>query len=200
VRRKKDMEEIKLDGKRYYLNPLLPKDVTNRYVDWLNDPEVTRFLEVRFEKPTLESIRSYVEKFDNKVKYLFGIYTYKKNIHIGNASFNINTNHNIADFGYFVGDKRYWGENAALEACYLLFEFGFNRLGLRKIWGGAYLTNSSSIFNFKKMGLTQEGRFREHYVDGDTATDVLIFSMLTSEWNKKRSKIKATVFGIEIDS
>jgi RimJ/RimL family protein N-acetyltransferase len=50
------------------------------------------------------------------------------------------------------------------------------------------------------MGLTQEGRFREHYVDGDTATDVLIFSMLTSEWNKKRSKIKATVFGIEIDS
>ena len=196
------MDEIKLYGKRYYLRTLLPEDVTNRYVDWLNDTEVARFLEGRFEKSTLESLRSYVEKVDKKVKYLFGIYTCKENIHIGNASFNINVHHNIADFGYFVGDKKFWGENAALEACYLLFEFGFNRLGVRKICGGAYLTNISSIFNFRKMGFTQEGRLREHYVDGDTdtATDVLLFSMHTSEWNKKQSKIKITVFGIEVDS
>jgi RimJ/RimL family protein N-acetyltransferase len=196
----KDTEKIKLCGKRYYLETLLSKNVTERYVQWVNDHEVNRFLEVRFSKLDKESTKNYVKSFDNKTRFLFGIYTCKKNIHIGNASLNINASHNIAEFGYFVGDKRYWGENAALEACYLLFEFGFNRLGLRKIWGGVYLTNISSIFNHKMMGFTQEGRLREHYIDGDTATDVLLFSMHTSEWNKKQSKIKITVFGIEVDS
>ena len=194
------MDKIKLYGKRYFLETLLSKDVTERYVQWVNDHEVNRFLEVRFSQLDKESTKNYVMSFDNKTKFLFGIYTCKENIHIGNASLNINANHNIAEFGYFVGDKRYWGENAALEACYLLFEFGFNKIGLRKIWGGAYLTNVSSIFNHKKMGFTQEGRLREHYIDGDTATDVLLFSMHTSEWNKKQSKIKITVFGIEVDS
>ena len=194
------MDKIKLYGKRYFLETLLPEDVTERYVQWINDLEVNRFLEVRFSGLNRESTKDFVMSFDNKTKFLFGIYTCKENIHIGNASLNINANHNIAEFGYFVGDKRYWGENAAMEACYLLLEFGFNKLGLRKIWGGAYLTNISSIFNHKKMGFTQEGRLREHYVDGDTATDVLLFSMHTSEWNKKQSKIKITVFGIEVDS
>jgi|TARA_B100002003_G_C14114657_1_gene536168 RimJ/RimL family protein N-acetyltransferase len=181
----KDMEKIRLCGKRYYLETILPKDVTDKYVAWVNDPDVTRFLEVRFGKSTLASNRSFVKQFDNKVKFLFGIYTSERNVHIGTASLKINANHNIAEFGYFLGDKRYWGENAALEACSLLLEFGFNKIGLRKIWGGAYLTNISAIFNFKKMGFTQEGRFREHYLDGDTATDILFFSMFASEWNKK---------------
>ena len=145
------MDKIKLYGKRYFLETLLHEDVTERYVQWVNDHEVNRFLEVRFSKLDKESTKNYVKSFDNKTRFLFGIYTCKENIHIGNASLNINASHNIAEFGYFVGDKRYWGENAALEACYLLFEFGFNRLGLRKIWGGAYLTNINSIFNHKKI-------------------------------------------------
>lgn len=175
-----DMENI--IGKRYYLKTLLPEDVTDRYVNWLNDPEVNRYLEVRFTKSTFESTKEFVSSFDNESKYIFGIYSLDSNQHIGNIALYINSYHNTASYGYLIGEKEYWGKGAAIEAITLMLDFAFKKLNIRKVWGGAYLSNVYSIFNFKKLGFVQEGRLRQHNIDEGKLCDGLIFGILKEEW------------------
>ena len=163
------------------LRPLLEKDFNETYLGWLNDPEVNRYLEVRFIKSTIKNTRKFVRSFDNKDKFIFGIYTLNKKQHIGNIALYTN-NHNIAHFGYLIGEKDYWGTRAAVEAVTLLLDFAFNKLNIRKVWGGVYLNNISSIFNCKKLGFVQEGRLRKHYTDHGNPTDSLIFGILREEW------------------
>ena len=189
----KEMEIIKLTGKEYYLRTLMPDYVTDRYVNWLNDSEVTRFLEVRFEKSTLQSVRSFVEKFDNKSKYLLGIFTSNDDKHIGNITLIIDLYHNTAYTGHFIGDKKYWGKNAYTEAIILLLDFSFNKLGLRRVNGSTYITNIPTIISLKSLGFAIEGRLRESYKDGNEVVDSLILSMLKREWSEYETQLKRRI-------
>ncbi|MDC4205802.1 MAG: hypothetical protein MPW17_05915 [Candidatus Manganitrophus sp.] len=49
-----------LEGKRIYLREVRPSDVNERYYRWMNDPEITRFLESRFAPNAIENLRDYV--------------------------------------------------------------------------------------------------------------------------------------------
>ena len=44
-----------------YLERLMPVDVTENYVNWLNDTDINRYLESRFVKHDIESVKLYVE-------------------------------------------------------------------------------------------------------------------------------------------
>ena len=48
------MNRIKIDYKKIVLKQLEPKDVSDAYVKWLNDPEVNKFLEIRHKIPILK--------------------------------------------------------------------------------------------------------------------------------------------------
>lgn len=52
-----------LDG-RFALRPLDETGVTDRYVAWLNDPDVNRFVEARFTPQAHDSVRAFVRSFD----------------------------------------------------------------------------------------------------------------------------------------
>ncbi len=179
------MKILKLIGEKYYLKTLLPEDVTDKYVSWLNDPEINRFLEVRFIKSTLENTREFIGSFDNNNKYIFGIHSLNNDMHVGNITLYKNTQHNTACFGYLIGEKEYWGRGAALEAITLLLDFAFEKLNIRKVWGGAYLKNIPSIFNFKRLGFLQEARLRKQCLDEDKYYDTLMFGIFKEEWETR---------------
>ena len=47
--------------KHYYLKPLTENDVTVKYVNWLKDEEVTKYLEIRYQSYSIDDLKSYVE-------------------------------------------------------------------------------------------------------------------------------------------
>jgi hypothetical protein len=59
------------------LFPLRSEHVTQRYVDWLNDPEVNRFLESRFQHHTLESTQGFVRACEMNPEQLFAGIRYR---------------------------------------------------------------------------------------------------------------------------
>lgn len=62
---------------------LTKKDVSDKYVLWLNDYEVTKYTEQRYRQHSRVDIEDFeVEKFKSKFDLLFGIF--KDNRHIGN--------------------------------------------------------------------------------------------------------------------
>ena len=48
-----------------YLRRLTEDDVTEKYVSWLNDPEINQYLESRFSVHTIEETRSFIRSVYN---------------------------------------------------------------------------------------------------------------------------------------
>ena len=181
------MNNIILNGKRFYLKTLDATDISDKYIDWLNDSEVNRYLDVQHIKSTYDTANLYVNDFNNQDKYIFGIYT-NNNQHIGNIVLHINAMHNTAYVGYLVGDKSFWGEGASVEAFTILLDYAFCKLGIRKVSGTTAADNIPAIINAKKLGFTQEGKLREECNYDNVLVDVCIFSILKSEWMNTRNR------------
>jgi len=183
------MDKIKLIGLKFYIETIKSNDVTQKYIDWLHDPETNKYLEVRHNLPTIEEQKLFVATYDNKSKYLFGIYSNETNEMIGTISLYHNVVHQSAFYGYFIGEKNYLGTTAGLDACCLLLDFAFDDLGIYKISGGAYATNIGSLFNLKKMGFVKEGKCREELLQDGKRIDSILFGIFSKEWFQRRDKL-----------
>ena len=167
-----------LQGERIQLKTLSYRDVTQKYVDWMNDPAVTKYTESRFQKHTMESVKDYVKSVSaSSDTYFYGIYESKE--HIGNIKLQEITPHNLGDMGIIIGDKSKWGCGYATEAIRLLTEHAF-KMGLHKISAGIYADNMGSIKAFQKAGYTIDGVHERTYMsNGRYVNEVIV-----SRWNE----------------
>ena len=76
------------------LKSLNKKNYSKEYPNWLNDYQINRFLEVRFNKQNKKKVENYITKCNkNNNCLLLGIFI-QKNIHIGNIKLDsINFDH-----------------------------------------------------------------------------------------------------------
>ena len=157
------MQHPILIGQRLYLRPLEESDIGEDYVGWLNDFDVTRYLETGVFPSTAESIRQYLDRFqDSTTDIIFAIVDCETGQHIGNVTLNrIDWVHRTADTGLMIGRKEFWGKGYATEAWSLVVGHAFQRLGLRKITAGVVDDNKASLTALQKVGFQIEGRLRD---------------------------------------
>ncbi len=164
-----------LTGKHYQLVPFNESLATDRYLGWLTDPEVTRFMGVRHQPQTRETALAFVRSFQGATnKFMWAIFPIGGADPVGTSTlYNINRNHGSVELGLMVGDKAHWGRGASEETIRLLIAFAFGPLGLRRMTGGSYACNHGMNFTYKKLGFTREGRLRSalqlspgEFVDG----------------------------------
>src|SRR4051794_36282438 len=99
------------------LRPLTSKDVSDDYVGWLNDPEITKHLSMRFRKTpmTAEEIRSFVDQCQEQKRYHWGIYFEGK--HVGNVSCSAwSLQDGWVDISYLLGNKSLAGKGITTHA------------------------------------------------------------------------------------
>jgi len=58
----------------------------------------------------------------------------------------------------------------------------FFELGLRKLNAEVMASNLRSLEMHKKIGFIEEGRFRNHFFNGESSVDVVRFGILHEEW------------------
>jgi len=153
-----------IHSERLTLRCLEESDVTARYLSWMMDPEVNRYLESRYSTPTLDELKDYVAQMRaSEHSYFFGIFTAEDGEHRGNIKIGpINAEHGNAAIGIILGDKAVWGRGIATEAIGALSDWGFRELGLAKIYAGAYAANHGSVSAFERNGFAIEGVQRSH--------------------------------------
>ncbi len=168
---------------RFELIPLTRSDVTERYVDWLNDPEINRYLEVRHEKQTLESCQLFIESVcDDLDDYLFGVFT-EEYEHIGNIRLGpIDQRYRRAAVGLVIGERSWWGKGVATEIIRAITQFAFTDLKLNKLEAGAYYANLGSKRAFEHCGYQVEGILRDHFMDRGAFTDAWSLGLTFKDW------------------
>jgi len=180
-------------GQRIRIRAISLRDCTQNYVDWLNDNEVNQYLETRWVKQDLQSVKEFViSQMNSEYSFLFAIELNDTGRHIGNIKIGpINKRYSHADISYFIGDKSMWNTGIATEAISLVIRFGFETLQLHRIEAGAYAAAVGSWKALEHNGFMRESVFREQVISGGKYMDVYRYGLLETEYNlNNKERIK----------
>jgi RimJ/RimL family protein N-acetyltransferase len=172
-----------LVGRSVYLRVLELTDCDDRYLSWLHDPEVNRFLETRWVEQTHATIQAFVtEMRASPDNYLFAIVHLETERHIGNIKVGaINRVHGHCEIGYLIGDRDMWGKGIATEAIRLATQFAFGRLGLHRAQAVVDVDNPASAKALERVGYTKEGTLREKLFMDGRWNDQFMYGVLRDE-------------------
>ena len=171
-----------LIGRKLYLRILTKKDINQRYLNWLNDPDVIRFMRHRAFPTSIESLESFVtsQKWPNDL--LLAIVDKKTDTHIGNIGISsIDWVNRKAELGMVLGDRSFWNKGYMSEAFNLVIEHAFSRMNLHKLYAGTEKDNKSAVALFKKTGWVIEGDLKDETFRDKKYINILRFAI----FNKK---------------
>lgn len=172
------------EGSLVILRPLERADLNEHYLNWLNDPEVTRYTETGTFPSTAEDLENYYRSVTgSKNDVMLAVVERESGRHVGNVKLGpIHWVHRRATFGILIGDKDSWGKGIGLEATRLMVEYGFQRLNLHRIDLGVFAEHEAAVRCYKKAGFKVEGRMREDLFLNGEYKDRLRMGLLRSEY------------------
>jgi diamine N-acetyltransferase len=158
-----------------------------RFVSWLNDPEVYRHLLLAY--PLSQAAEE--KWFDGMVARgpaeqvlviearVGGTWT-----PIGNTSFmRLDWVNRSAEIGIFIGEKSQWNQGYGREAMKLMLRHGFGSMNLHRIHLRVHADNPGAIKAYLAAGFVQEGVLRQDVYRNGEYLDVLVMSVLKTEWH-----------------
>jgi [ribosomal protein S5]-alanine N-acetyltransferase len=86
-----------------------------------------------------------------------------------------------AELGYWLG-LPYWNQGYVTEAARAVVGFGFDALGLHRIFARHFARNPASGRVMQKLGMRYEGCQREHARKNERFEDLMLYGLLRSEW------------------
>ena len=164
---------------RLVLKNLDKDEVGQIYLDWLFDDDVTKYLELRHDRPkNIKELQNFVYGVNlNSDSLLLGIFYKETNIHIGNIKIGpINVFHKRGDIGFFIGNRSYWGKGLAAEAVKAVTYYAFKNLNVEKITASCYSLNVQSSKTLIKAGFIQEARLENHLIFNGKRVDKICFA------------------------
>src|SRR5262249_14356527 len=138
-------------------------DARGGYAAWMRDPEVTRYLEVRFDPPDAARLETFIATMnasaDNLLLGLFPRSAPQR--HIGNIKLGpIDRRHKVAALGIAIGERDFWGRGLATQAVAAVSDHALAALGLERVEAGFYADNVASQRAYLRAGFVEEGRQR----------------------------------------
>jgi len=171
---------------RLILRDVEVEDISDDYIDWLNDIETTKYLEIRFLKQTRKSVEKYINlkllNIDNSKH--FGVYDNGGERLIGTVTFpNIDLHHKFADISFVIGHPDAQRKGFGTEAVKAAVEYAFKYCFLEKLWAGYYEGHEKSKKVLNKCGFKVEGRIINKFLSytGQRVDHVLV-GLQKDEW------------------
>ena len=177
------------EGLLVLLRPLERADLNQRYLSWLNDPEVTRYTEAGMFPSTVEDLENYYRGVTgSKSDVILAVVDKESGRHIGNVKLGpIHWVHRSATFGILIGEKECWGKGVGLEATRLMVEYGLQRLNLHRVDLGVFAEHEAAVRCYKKAGFRVEGRMREDLFQDGQYKDRLWMGLLRAEYKPAKT-------------
>jgi len=170
---------IKIGTERLILKDLKPEDVSQDYVDWLNDPEINRYLSCAGIPQAIETCLDYVRSYERQSdRALIGIFLKENGLHIGNITLStIDQQNKAAAIGISIGRRECMGKGLAREALSAIVKYCFEGLGSYRLWAGINVNNTKSLNLYLKCGFKIEELLRGSDNIKDESQDSYIVSV-----------------------
>ena len=157
---KKDMYSIifamknETHSTNYLLKSLDPTcDDLGNYLSWMRDTDQNNFIEGARKNFTFQELTNYINiKNESENALLFGIFTNKENIHIGNIKLEPIKFGEFAWLGILIGDLEFRGKGVGFEVIQHLLKFAKSEFCLSSIFLGVHENNKVAMSLYKKIG------------------------------------------------
>ena len=94
----------------------------------------------------------------------------------------IDREHSQAELGFWIG-RYWWGQGYAREAASAVIRFGFEQLGLNRIYAHHMARNPAAGQVLRHLGMEREGVLRERVRKWGVYEDVVLYAMLREDRN-----------------
>ena len=148
--------------------------LTQRYLSWLNDPEVVRYSEQRHRVHTLESCCEYMKSFVDTPNYFWALVTKNNELgHIGNMNAYVDLNNSVADLGILIGERKAWRKGYGSEAWIAVCRYLLQEANIRKVTAGTLSVNRAMLGVIRRAGMVEDGRRNRHCLFEGSEIDVI---------------------------
>jgi ribosomal-protein-alanine N-acetyltransferase len=173
--------------KRARLEPFaVERHLSERYVSWLNDPEITRYSEQRHHRHTLDSCRQYASSFPQSPNHFWALLARDPTLgHIGNLNAFVSEANAVADIGILIGERSAQGRGYATEAWLAVCDFLLRVAALRKITAGTLAVNTAMLRLMERVSMQEDGRrVRQHLWNGQEV-DIVHVALFREDWLRR---------------
>lgn len=119
--------------------------------------------------------------FDDHKEINFAVVLRAGQALLGAIGLMLRTDDSKAELGYWIG-RPYWGQGFCTEAARAIVRYGFEDLGLNRIYAHHMAHNPASGRVMEKLGMTREGRLRQHVAKWGRFEDVVAYGILREEY------------------
>lgn len=153
---------------------------------YASDPEVVRYMSwgPNTEQDTREVVRRWLEQRAEKARRNFTLAIVLKDNGqlIGACSIRVSDpERRSGHIGYCL-NRGFWGRGYGTEAARALVEFGFEQLGLHRIFAKCDTQNLASARVLEKAGMRREGHLRQDRLLRGEWRDSYLYAVLEQEW------------------
>lgn len=152
-------------------------------VEWINNPENNQFL--HYDIPI--SITGTEKWFDSHVNDTnrFDAVMEADGVPVGTIGLlSIDRKNSKAEYYVAMGETSYKGKGVAKEASRLILQYGFEELGLNRVYLYTEIDNISAQKLFERVGFTKEGVIRQDIVSHGKYVDRVAYGYLKEDWDK----------------
>ena len=119
--------------------------------------------------------------FEEKKNFTFAIREKENPKLIGAIGIHLDKVHLKAEIGYWIG-KEFWNKGFVTEAVREIIRFGFQDLGLNKIYATHFPHNPASGKIMQNCGMKLEATLKQEYFKNGKPLDVLKYSVLKQDF------------------
>ncbi len=190
----KHLGTVTLETERLILRRYVPEDADAMFHNWVNDPDVTRYLTWQ-PHGSIELTRkinlSDVSKYDNPSHYQWAVVLKSLNEPIGGINVvEINETCNSVGVAYRIG-KAWWHRGFASEALSCVIKFLFEQVGATRIEARYDTRNPNSGAVMRKCGMSYEGTLRQSGCNNQGIYDAACYAILAEDYfNRATSETK----------
>lgn len=175
-----------LRGKLVRLRALEMSDL-ERYLEWINDAEVTRFLAGPARYPvSRRQEEAWLSNAVNQTRppeIVLAIETLAEGRHIGSVALHeISAEERKATLGIMIGDKQCWDRGYGTDTIMTVLRFAFEEMNLNRVALTVDEDNLRGIACYRKCGFVQEGRLRHDRFRNGRYLDTLVMAVLADEF------------------
>ncbi len=156
------------------------------FVRWLNDPDVYQNLVIRTPMSLADEERWFegnTARPPHEQVLVIEVETPQGWQPVGNTSLmDFDWPSACAEVGIFIGEKELWGQGIGQRALRLVLKYAFHDLNLNRVGLRVYETNQHAIRCYEAVGFQHEGRLRQAMNRKGRLVDILLMSVLRSEW------------------
>lgn len=175
-----------LKGEHISLTPFTAKNL-DKTRQWANDQEICVGILRVLPVTEYDQEQWFVNLCHDLSKIVLSVQLLENEKHVGNSGFyDIDYLHRRAELWMLIGDKTCWGKGYGRQIVQLMLSYGFDSLNLNRIFLHVRHDHPRAVKLYENAGFKTEGVLREQYFMQGKYINVLVMSILRSDYDANK--------------